>query len=436
MKKKVCALLLFGALVLSLLAGCSNGAGGNTPSNEPQTNPTQDANAPSNTDPNPGSSPYELNASGTVKLTASGMCTYSFEEEQDEEWADGVTDVYVREMPDDPAAMPVSDSDSVDMLKYTVSTTKIILDSDLFPVDPSTDKEYEVTIRSEGYDDFHLSLTVRNLRPVDFTIRTVDGDGNVVDTYTLSYAEMEALCTQEGYYSAACVMHGLNSYHGKGILLSALLDSVGLEFTEGMSLAMRVADAPASIEATETFNGTKTGVVFDNPESYWIKPRYTDSYKWTYENLYGRPRYFVYAPWDDAGLGELLANDGADWTLDARVALAESGLFEEVEPMIAIQYESIEYNSDPTDIRTTTGTMWDLSTNERGFAFLFGLAMDDDTAVNVTAYDDDLKAYPVVETPETVGLTALEEGPDPCGTSARIAKLVMGFDIFLDGGVA
>ena len=33
MKKKVCALLLFGALVLSLLAGCSNGAGGNTPSN-------------------------------------------------------------------------------------------------------------------------------------------------------------------------------------------------------------------------------------------------------------------------------------------------------------------------------------------------------------------------------------------------------------------
>ena len=146
MKKKVCALLLFGALVLSLLAGCSNGAGGNTPSNEPQTNPTQDANAPSNTDPNPGSSPYELNASGTVKLTASGMCTYSFEEEQDEEWADGVTDVYVREMPDDPAAMPVSDSDSVDMLKYTVSTTKIILDSDLFPVDPSTDKEYEVTM--------------------------------------------------------------------------------------------------------------------------------------------------------------------------------------------------------------------------------------------------------------------------------------------------
>ena len=61
-----------------------------------------------------------------------------------------MTDVYVREMPDDPAAMPVSDSDSVDMLKYTVSTTKIILDSDLFPVDPSTDKEYEVTIRSEG----------------------------------------------------------------------------------------------------------------------------------------------------------------------------------------------------------------------------------------------------------------------------------------------
>lgn len=419
MKKRI-SVVLAGAMMLALFAGCSQ-------DNGPAATPT----------PTPaGGSEYVLNGTGSIKLTASGMCTYSFEEEQDEVWADAVTDVYVREMPADPAATPLSDSDKVDAAKYTVSTTKVILDSDLFSVDPSTDKEYEVTIQSKDHDDCRLSLTIQNLRPVDFTIRTIDGDGNVVDTYTLSYEEMEALCTHEGYYTAACVMHGMNSYHGKGVLLKDLLANVGVTFTEGMSLAMRVADAPAEIEATETNNGTKTGVTFANPESYWIKPRYTDNYKMTYENLLGRTRYFVYAPWEDAELGAMLEADGGAWSLDARVALAESGLMEEVEPMIAIQYESIQYDGNTTDIRTTTGTMWDLSQNERGFAFLFGLAMDDDTAVNVTAYDDDLKEYPVVEDPSKAGLTALEEGPDPCGTSARIAKLVKGFDIFLEGGVA
>lgn len=428
MKRNQATVLLSGLLALSLLAGCSGSPSGNA-------TPTPAGTAAPQSTPESGT-PYALNATGSVRLNATGMCTYTFEEEQDEAWADNVTHVYLREMPADPAAEPVSDSDEVDMLKYTVSTTRVILDSDLFAVDPSNQKEYEVTICSEGAEDYHLSLTVANLRPVDFTIRTIDGEGNVVDTYTLTYDEMEELSTQEGYYSAACVMHGLNSYHGRGVLLRDLLDHVGLEFTEGMSLAMRVADAPATIEATERFNGNKTGVVFENPESYWIKPRYTDNYKWTYENLYGRTRYFVSAPWEDADLGTMLSEDGADWTLDARIALAESGFLEEVEPMIAIQYESIEYNSDPTDIRTTTGTLWDLSTNERAFAFLFGLAMDDDTAVNVTAYDDEQKSYPVVEDPSKAGLTALEEGPDPCGTSARIAKLVMGFDIFLEGGVA
>lgn len=375
----------------------------------------------------------EMYGAGTILLKATGMCTYNFEEEQEEDWADAVEEVYIREMPEDPSASEVTEADLVDMMKYTVTTTKVILDSDLFTVDPSTEKEYEVVLRAEGYEDMHLALTIQNKRPVDFTIRTIDGEGNVVETKTLTYEEMEALCTDEVFSSAACPMHGLNSYHAIGVPLKKLLESVGIEFTEGMSLANRVVDAPASIEATEVNTGAKTGYVMENPESYWVKPRFTDNYKLTYEDLYGRERYFL-RPWDDAEVSEMLAADGANWSIDARVKLAESGLYDVVEPVVAIQYESFEFNSDPRDPRTTTDVVWDLSKNERGFVFLFGLAMDDDPTTNTCAFDDEAGCYPIVKDESYAGKTAIEEGPDACGNSARQAKLVFGIDIFLEGG--
>ena len=436
MRNKLICMLLAAIMVMSMAACGSTPAP--APTQEPEQNQTAEpaATPEATAEPAPEVLSYEMDATTSILLKATGMCTFSFPEEMDEDWADNVTAVYVREMPADPCATPLTDADKVDDAKYTVSTTKVILDSDIFNVAASTAVEYEVTIQSEGAEDYHISMTIQNLRPTEFVIRTIDGEGKVVDSYTLSYAEMEALCTTEGYYSAACVMHGLNQYHAKGVLLTDLLDKVGVEFTEGMSLAARVADAPATVEATEVNNGNKTGYVLENTEGYWVKPRYTDYYKLSYENLMGRDRYFISAPYDDAAMGEMLAADGANWTLDARVQLAESGLYEKVTPMIAIQYESFEYNTDPRDPRTDTDVVWELSANERGFCFLFGLAMDDDTAVNTTAYDNDLKEYPIVTTPETAGLTAFEEGPDACGTSARQAKLVCGIDIFLEGGLA
>ncbi|MCR4963720.1 MAG: hypothetical protein K6B40_07570 [Firmicutes bacterium] len=379
---------------------------------------------------------YEADAEGSILLKASGMCTYSFEEEQDEGWADNVTAVYVREMPADPAATPVADGDLVDAAKYTVSTTKVILDSDLFAVDPGNEKQYEVTIQSADADDYHLALTIQNKRPTEFEVRTIDGSGSVVSSKTFTYAEMEAMCTNEDYYTAACVMHGMNSYHAKGVYLNDLLAAAGVEFGPGMSLGMRSTDAPESIEATMINKGDKTGTVVENPESYWMKARYTDNYKLTYEDLYERDRYFVYAPWDDEAVGQMLADDGAAWSLDAREALAATNLYEKKEqPMVAIQYESFEYNTDPRDPRSTTDVVWKLSPNERAFCFLFGLAMDDDTATNYTAYDDDKEEYPLVVDESKAGLTAFEEGPDPCGTAARMTKLLCGIDIFLEGGV-
>lgn len=376
----------------------------------------------------------ELDAEGTIMLKATGMVTYSFEEEQDEDWADAVENIYIREMPAD-LSEEVTDDMLIDDMKFTVSTTKVILDSDLFAVDPSTEKTYEVILRAEDYDDICLGLTIQNKRPNDFTIRTIDGEGNVVSEKVFTYEEMEAMCTEEAYSTAACPMHGMNSYHAIGVTLKSLLESAEVEFTEGMSLAMRVADAPGTIAATEVNTGEKTGYEMENPEKYWIKPRYTDNYKLTYEDLYGRERYFVH-PWDDEEVSEKLLEDGANWSFDARAMLADSGLYDVCEPVVAIQYESFEFDIDQRDIRTTTDTMWDLSKNERGFAFLFGLAMDDDPTTWTAAWDDATESYPQIVDESKAGMTVLEDGYDACGISARQAKLMFGIDIFLEGGVS
>jgi len=384
--------------------------------------------------PMTGANAAELAGEETVVLKATGMVTYSFEEEQDEDWADAVDTIYIREMPAD-ISEEVTEDMQVDDMKVTVSTTKVILDSDLFAVDPSTEKTYEIVLCAEDYDDVCLGLTVQNKRPTDFTIRTIDGEGNVVSEKVFSYEEMEAMCTEESFSTAACPMHGMNSYHAMGATLKSVLEAADVEFKEGMSLAMRVADAPDTIEATEVNTGTKTGYIMENPEHYWVKARYTDNYKLTYEDLYERERYFI-RPWDDEEVSAKLLEDEANWSFDARAMLADSGLYDVCEPVIAIQYESFQFNTDQRDPRTTTDTLWDLSKNERGFAFLFGLAMDDDPTTWTAAYDDATESYPQIVDESKAGMTVFEDGFDACGTSARQAKLMFGIDIFLDGGVA
>ena len=125
--------------------------------------------------PMTGANAAELAGEETVVLKATGMVTYSFEEEQDEDWADAVDTIYIREMPAD-ISEEVTEDMQVDDMKVTVSTTKVILDSDLFTVDPSTEKTYEIVLCAEDYDDVCLGLTVQNKRPTDFTIRTIDGE--------------------------------------------------------------------------------------------------------------------------------------------------------------------------------------------------------------------------------------------------------------------
>lgn len=380
--------------------------------------------------------PYEMDITLKKSLNGSGFVTCRFEEEQDANWADSVNKIYIRQMPNDPSNTPIKDSDEVDSVKVTVGSKSVMMDSDLFDVKPGNNVQYEVILVADGYDDFHMDLTVANNRTVDFTIRTIDGEGNVVSSKTFSFEEMDKMCTNDTYSSAGCVMHGLTSYHIRSVFLKDLLKEAGVEFKEGMSLATRVTDAPAKINATKTNSSEKTGVIFENPQSYWIKARYTDNYKLTYDYLYGKNRYFVKSQWEDENIGKILTQDEGRFDLETRVAMASNpDLLEKTEPMVAIQFDSVRYQNDPVDIREYKSPSWDLSQKENAFLFVFGLGLDDDTSVNVTSYDREKKEYPVVEVPSKAGLVALEEGMDACGVSARVAKNLMGIDIFLEGGV-
>ena len=428
-------IVLAALLIACVASGCANSpsADGNgqiaTPPASSPENPPQESPAESQQN-----EAYTLDEEGIADLKATGIITYSFGEERPEDWANNIKEVYLRKSSDIKEGQPVTDADLIADGKHTVSTVKMLLDSDMFPIAREQSEIYEVTIRSEGSDDYHVGLTVHNRTPDSFTIREIDKAGAVLKEKTFSYDDMAEMCSTEFYISTGCVMHGFANHKAEGLALTDLFEKAGIRFEPGMAMAVRATDSPTSIEATETNNPTKTGVIFDNPEKYWIKPRYTDNFKHTYENLIERKRYFITAPWEDAEIGARLKEDTNKFSFEARELLASKPEYmTEIPPIIALKYTSADYNSDPSDIRTIKNNYHDLTANERAFRFLYGLAIDNDPVVNVTAYDSEKLEYPVVTTPENAGKIAVEEGDDACGLSARMAMLVFGIDVFVDG---
>lgn len=375
-----------------------------------------------------GSQQYE------AVLKARGTVFFRLKEPQKDGWGKNVTGLYLREAGS--SSEPFTEKDLVDKAKYKVTDVRVDLDSNLFPVKPGTEVNYEMRIESKEAEPMELLFKVKNLRPSTFTIRQFDKEGKVTRTKTYSYEEMEGLCKAEGHYSAGCVMHGLFSFRAQGVLLEDLLADAGFEFKPGMSLACRAVDAPEEIKATELFSSKPTGIVFKNPEKYWIKPRYTHSYKHTYENLMGRERYFLTPQWEDAEIGKTLKDDGIAFSFGAReVLVSKPEYLKPVKPMIAIRYTELQYPKNQEDIRTYKDEFYDLTAEETAFRFLYGLGMDEDPVTNVLSRDQKLNLYPVAKNPENEGKPAIEEGIDPCGTSGRQAMLVFGIDIFEDGSV-
>lgn len=306
-----------------------------------------------------------------------------------------------------------------------------MIDSKLFPVKPSHAISYDLVIQSKDYEDYEIILLVKNLRPVDFTVRSIDKNGNVRKIKSYTYEEMAKMATKEEFYSIGCVMHGLVTLRGQGIYLTDLLKDADIEFGPGMSMAVRATDAPEVVEATKMNSSQKTGLVVQNPQKYWMKPRYAHDFKYTYEDLFQRKRFFLTGVWENTSIKKIIEEDKSKFTFKAREALAsDESYMKEVSPMLALKYTSLEYGKNPADIRTFKDKTFDLKADERAFRLLYGIALDDDPTVNVTAFDPEKKEYPIVTTPEHKGKIAVEEGPDPCGLSARSAQLLFGIDIF------
>lgn len=97
------------------------------------------------------------------------------------------------------------------------------LDSRLFSVQASEAKPYDIVIQSKGYADYEVHLLVKNLRPLEFTIRSIDKNGKVRKIKSYTYDEMVKMSNSEEYYSIGCVMHGLISMKGRGVYLKDLL---------------------------------------------------------------------------------------------------------------------------------------------------------------------------------------------------------------------
>lgn len=379
---------------------------------------------------------YVVKEAAQIHYKANGFLAYRFKEPLAEEFVEDITSIYLRPSPvvkkgEIPA--PPTTSDKIDLAKCTTSPIKLIMDSDLIVVAPESVETYEVTLEtSKGKQAIYL-FDIANLRPNTFTIRVIGKDGNVKKAKIFTYDEMLAMATEKAHYSGGCVMHGLFNFKAEGIYLTDLFKAADVTFTEGMSFACRVVDAPTKIKVTERNSNVKTGEIFNNPNRYWMKPRYTDNYKHTYENIYGRERYFVTSQWEDEEIGNILEQDGSSYSISARSAIASKPEYlQKVEPMIAVKSIELQYHKDPTDIRIYENPKYDLFAEEIGFRLLFGVAFDDDPTTNVTAYDKEKKEYPVVSNSEFEGQIAIEEGPDACGTSARFAKYLFGIDVFVE----
>ncbi len=433
MKKLLIALLI----LTMVLVGCATNDN-NTSSDADSTNVESTADNSKETQTNETETnenvEYVVTQEFDRHLKGSGKIKLKFKETIGDEFAESVDKVYFRLAPDvkdGKAPTPPTDADLIDLEKAIVSPVSLILKSELVDVKPNEKKAYEITLHTSDDKSLVFIMNIANIKPMDFTVRVIAKDGSVKSEKVFSYDEMKEMGTSESYYSGGCVMHGLFSHKAKGVYLMDLFEKAGVEFKEGMSFACRAVDAKTEIQATERNSSKKTGETFNNPERYWMKPRYTNDFKQTYENIFGRDRYFITAQWDDEEIGKILADDGNKFSFGAREALAKNDKYlVKVEPMIALQEVGIQYNRDKDDIREFDDSKYGLFEDEIGFRFLYGLAMDNDPVVNVTSYDKEKKEYPVVETPENAGKKAIEEGSDACGTSARMAKYVFGIDVF------
>lgn len=161
-----------------------------------------------------------------ISLNARERLRITLKKTPDEQWTKNITAVYLfpaRMSNDIDESAFLTSKNLLDKKSYLFEGNKMSLDSRLFSVQASEAKPYDIVIQSKGYADYEVHLLVKNLRPLEFTIRSIDKNGKVRKIKSYTYDEMVKMSNSEEYYSIGCVMHGLISMKGRGVYLKDLL---------------------------------------------------------------------------------------------------------------------------------------------------------------------------------------------------------------------
>ena len=267
-------------------------------------------------------------------------------------------------------------SDANKLLYYQISAGKkkatLTLPIALF--DQSSEKSTKtVAIESNGFVTFTGDVTYRNIGANDVVVRILSDDGSTVEkAVVLSADQLKNLTVQQHYNTSAnCGMAGLRSFNSEGVLLSDVLAAAGVEFSEGMTLKLRVNDY---LDANGDASTTEDGYANNG---------------YTYEDLYGTSRYYYPAMWDNTTtyteldgktIYEVLSADMNAWKGDSEQAkflaqkLGETK--QAVQPILAWSWNEgvVAWGgTNPAEAES-----YNAYTNQESFRFLYGLTANED----------------------------------------------------------
>ena len=302
-------------------------------------------------------------------------------------WIDGITSVTIDGVKLEGKAFSewknelTNAADDAGKLKYYeitagTSSASVALPVALFDTTSSETDTKTLAVESTGFAAVSGDVTYRNIGAEDLVVRVLDENGAVQSTKVLTQDQLKSLNVQKRYNTSAnCGMAGLRSYTSEGVLLTDVLDEAGVEFGPGMTLKLRVND---QLDANGNASTAEDG--------------YIGNAQFSYDYLFGQPRYYYPAGWDDTTtypeLGgktiySFLSQDMRAWKGDDEQSKTLAKLIgatkEEVQPILAWSWNEgvVAWGgANPSAVNGYNGY-----TDQETYRFLFGMKAADDGSI-------------------------------------------------------
>ncbi|WP_158539833.1 InlB B-repeat-containing protein [Gordonibacter sp. 28C] len=302
-------------------------------------------------------------------------------------WIDGITSVTIDGVKLEGKAFSewknelTNAADDAGKLKYYeitagTSSASVALPVALFDTTSSETDTKTLAVESAGFAAVSGDVTYRNIGAEDLVVRVLNEDGTVRSTEVLTQDQLKSLNVQKRYNTSAnCGMAGLRSYTSEGVLLTDVLDAAGVEFGPGMTLKLRVND---QLDA--------------NGDASTAEDGYIGNAQFSYDYLFGQPRYYYPAGWDDTTtypeLGgktiySFLSQDMRAWKGDDERSKALAKLIgaikEEVQPILAWSWNEgvVAWGgANPSAVDGYNGY-----TDQETYRFLFGMNAAEDGSI-------------------------------------------------------